>query len=309
MVSTIKDLDGYVKNLRRFAEKDDKTWSLFNPSIGMDPSGKLFAAFRSSNYVILPHGELHVGTYGPIRNNVWVSELTDEFEIENLRKLDFSAAGISVVRGVEDPKLLWRDGQWMFMGVMLERHTPKARNCLFYTDKKYTKVKNIEVLPGYDKDRPEKNWMTANKKPKNFDYVYDGTAVVVGDRIVRKLAESQGLYKLRGNGNLIEKDDGTYLGIMHILEIRSSQVFSPTTFGMMDNVQKTYDHFLVRFDEDGWIVELSEPFNFDFNGIEFANGFIERGDEYVISFGKQDVSSHLAVAPQKKLLKTMKRVK
>jgi hypothetical protein len=309
VVSTFSDLGGEIKYLRRLVVKEDKTWSAFNPSIGIDPDGKMSVAIRSSNYVILRHGELSVVTGGPIRNQVWFAELSEEFELENLRKIDFSKANLKVNRGVEDPKLLWRNDQWMFMGVMLERDTPVARNCLCYMDKKSTKVEKIEVIPGYDANKPEKNWMTAANPPKNFDYVYDALGVVVGDKIIRRTDEKSQLSKWRGNASLLEQSDGTYLAIMHTLNIKKSHIFSQTTFGYIDYVEKFYQHALVRFDENGWAVELGESFNFDFNGIEFVNGFIERGADFVISFGREDVSSHIGVIPKVKLLKGLKKVK
>lgn len=309
MVSTFKELGGEVKYLRRLVIKEEKAWSAFNPSIGIDPSGKMSVAIRSSNYVILRHGELSVETGGKIRNQVWFAELSDEFQLENLRKIDFSKANVPTPRGVEDPKLLWRNDCWMFMGVMLESHTPVARNCLCYMDKKSTKVEKIEIIPGYAADKPEKNWMTSASPPKNFDYVYDALGVVIGDKIIRRTSEVSNLSKLRGNANLLEQSDGTYLGIMHKLDIRRSSMFSQTTFGHVEYVEKFYSHVLVRFDENGWAIELGEYFNFDFNGIEFVNGFIERGDDFVISFGREDVSSHVGIIPKTKLLKGLKTVK
>lgn len=307
MASTFDDLGGEIKYLRRLVDKDVKIWSAFNPSIGIDDKGNCAVAIRSSNYVILEHGELHVTTGGPIKNQVWFAELNDEWKLENLRKLDFSGAGIDVPRGVEDPKLLWRDG-WMFTGVMMERHTPIARNCVCYMDKKATKVTKIDVLPGYEVKRPEKNWMTASNKPAKFDYIYDGNAVVIGDRVIHRLRDSEKLSGLRGNAHLVEMPDGTYLGLMHTLRIRRTQRLSGTTFGIVEYVEKYYEHYLMRFNDEGWAIEISEPFIFVSPGIEFAAGIVIKDDKLVISFGKDDVSSHLAIIELKKILKIMKKI-
>jgi hypothetical protein len=118
-----------------------------------------------------------------------------------------------------------------------------------------------------------------------------------------------GLSKLRGNASLLEQTDGTYLGIMHKLDIRRASMFSQTTFGHTEYVEKFYSHVLVRFDENGWAVEMGEYFNFDFNGIEFVNGFIERGDDFILSFGREDVSSHVGVIRKSKLLSGLKKIK
>jgi hypothetical protein len=311
--STFEELDGRIQYLRRLVDRNSKVWSAFNPSIAVDDKGNYSVAIRSSNYVILEHGELRVTTNGPIRNQVWFADLDDELKIkeDTLRKLDFSAAAIDkdikVVRGVEDPKLMWRDG-WVFMGVFLERDVPVARNCVCYVDKQAMNVTNVELIPGIETRRPEKNWMTCAVQPTKFDYVYDGNGVVMGDRVIHRLRDNPLLNKLRGNGQLLKYSNGTYIGLMHSLEINRYTKFSPTTFGMLEYVHKTYSHYCVRFDEDGWITEISDPFCFISPGIEFANGLVERGDDYVISFGKDDVSSHLAIISKKRVSQLMKPV-
>ena len=308
MASTFKELGGTTKQIRRLVDKDVKTWSAFNPSIGISDSGNLAVAIRSSNYVILEHGELSVTTSGPIANQVWFSEMNENFELDNLRKLDFSAAGIEVVRGVEDPKLLWRDGRWIFTGVFLERNVPIARNCVCYPDKKMTKVEKIEVIPGIDAGRAEKNWMTAYAKPKNFDYIYDANAVVIGDKVIHSLRDNPKLNALRGNAHLVPYDNGTYLGLMHQLKIKRFDKVSQSTFGVMHYVHKYYTHVVIRFDENGRPVEMTDHFKFDGDGIEFAAGFISYGDDYVISYGRDDITSHIATIPQKKVRQLLKSI-
>lgn len=313
MDSTLEELGGRVQYLRRLVDRNKKTWSAFNPSIAVDDKGNYCVAIRSSNYVILGHGELFVTTGGPIRNQVWFAELNDDLKIEDdtLRKVDFSAAAIDVkgevVRGVEDPKLMWRDG-WVFMGVFLERNVPVARNCICYMDKSATSVELVDILPGIETKKPEKNWMTCATKPKKFDYVYDGNGIVVGNRVIHRLRDNKHLNKLRGNGQLLEYKNGTYIGLMHSLEISRYNKLSPVTFGMLEHVHKKYSHYFVRFDENGWIIEISKPFCFEAPGIEFANGIVERGDEYVISYGRDDVSSHLGIISTKTVGRLMKVV-
>ena len=308
MVSTFEQLGGTTKQVRRLVDKDIKTWSAFNPSIGISDKGDLAMAIRSSNYVILENGELSVTTSGPIRNQVWFTELTDEFEFKNLRKLDFSAAGIEIARGVEDPKLLWRDGRWIFTGVFLERDVPVARNCVCYPDKKMTKVEKIEIIPGIDAGRPEKNWMTAYVKPKNFDYIYDANGVVVGDKVVHTLRDNKNLNALRGNAHLIPYDNDTYLGLMHQLKIKRFDRVSQTSFGVMHYVHKLYTHVFIRFNENGNPIEMTDHFKFNGDGIEFAAGLIEYGNDYVISYGKDDLTSHIASIEKKKVRQLLKTI-
>ena len=308
MASTFESLGGRIQNLRRLVSKDDKTWSAFNPSIGVSDSGSLAVAIRSSNYVILPHGELHVTVGGPIKNKVWFAELNEQLTLENLREIDFSQCGMAFTRGVEDPKLLWRDKRWLITGVAMEKHTPVARNCIVYLDKHAAKAERIEIVPGYETRRPEKNWMTASKKPKNFDYIYDGNGIVKDGMVIHRLSDNPKTSALRGNAHLVEMGDGTYLGVMHTLRTSKNPKYLPDRFMMVDNVQKTYEHVFVRFDENGWIIEKSRPFYFVAPSIEFVAGFISLGDDYILSFGREDVSSHLGIIEKSKVRKIMESV-
>ena len=309
MVSTFESLGGEIRYLRRLVVKEDKLWSAFNPSIGVSDSGSYAVAIRSSNYVILPHGELSVTTGGPVLNQVWFAELNDSLGLENLRKIDFTKCGVHISRGVEDPKLLWRNGRWMFTGVAMEKtHTRVARNCVCYLNKSATAVEKIEILPGYETKKPEKNWMTAYKKPKNFDYVYDGNGVVKNGQIIHRLRDNALLSALRGNAHLVELNDGTYLGVMHTLYVTRGKKYLPERFTEVDNVHKEYRHRFVRFDENGWAIEISDDFFFISRDIEFVNGFVARGDDYVLSFGYNDVSSHLALIPQEQVYAMLKSV-
>ena len=64
----------------------------------------------------------------------------------------------------------------------------------------------------------------------------------------------------------------------------------------------------MRFSNEGWATEISEPCVFVSPGIEFANGMVIKDNRLVISFGKDDVSSHLAIIDFGKILKIMKSI-
>jgi len=308
VASTFEKLGGKVYNLRRLIDPEDKTWSAFNPSIGISDTGQMLIVFRSSNYVILEHGELHVTAGGTIRNRVWIAEIDDNYKLHDLREVDFSKCGRKFPRGIEDPKLLWRDGKWIFTGVAMETDIPKARNCICYLDKSATHVTKVEVLPGYETRRPEKNWMTAYNKPKKFDYVYDGNGIVRGKEIIHRANDNSDLSALRGNAHLWELGDETYLGMMHILSVSKRQKYIASRFTSVEDVQKSYYHVFVRVDENGWIIEKSEEFYFISHTIEFVAGIIGKDDRYLISFGKDDASSHLGVIDKDVVHKMLKSV-
>jgi hypothetical protein len=60
-----------------------------------------------------------------------------------------------------------------------------------------------------------------------------------------------------------------------------------------------------RYDERGSLVGLGDEFQFIGPGIEFAAGTVEMGDDLVITFGKDDVSSHYARIAKWKALKML----
>lgn len=306
MDSTFEELGGEVRNLRRLVDPEVKVWSAFNPSIGVSPSGQYAVAIRSSNYVILESGELHVTEGGPIANRVWFAELDDDLKIQNLRQIDFSKSGYSLRRGIEDPKLLWRDGGWQFTGVMMEsQHTKVARHCICVMDKKATSVTKIEKHLGVEAKKPEKNWMTPYEKSPHFDYIYGPSAIIKDDKMIHTLVDNPDFTGLRGNSHLLTLSDGTYLAVMHKMWSKTFEIYSPRHFSNVTGKDKNYFHYFVRFDEYGTLIEMSKPFQFVSRGIEFAAGLVEKDDSYVVSFGKQDVSSHLGIIEKNKVRKLL----
>jgi hypothetical protein len=291
---TIEQIGGTVELVGRYAVEGDPCWSLFNPSIAYSPARGYAMTFRSSNYVILDHGELHVAQGGKIRNRTWFAELDDDLMPVNLRQISYKRCGYKTTRGVEDPKLLWRDGGWMFTGVMMEDHTPVARHCECLLDDAANEVTRIKVYQGIDAARPEKNWMTCGNRPATFDYVYDNNGVVVNEQVIKHLHDVPSIARLRGGTHLLEADDRTYIAVMHRLHVKRSSVYLANRFGYVDSEHKDYDHYFVRIDRSGRLIEVSRPFKFRGPGIEYAAGIVERGDDYVISFGRNDIASYVA---------------
>ncbi len=311
MDSTFKDLGGEVRNLRRLIDPDVKVWSAFNPSIGVSPAGKYAVTLRSSNYVILETGELNVTIGDKITNRAYFGELDNDLKISSLTLVDFSKCGYTTRRGVEDLKLLWRDGGWKFTGVVLERaHTPVARQCYGALDSSTGLVTESVIHPGVEAKKPEKNWMTPYKKSPNFDYIYGPSAIVKDDKVIHTMVDRKDFTGLRGNSHLHEMKDGTYLAVMHKLWSKEFPMYSPRHFCNVMAKDKDYFHYFVRFDEYGTLIEMSKPFQFISRGIEFAMGIVEKDDSYVISFGKNDASSHLGIIKKtlvKKKLVSLKK--
>jgi hypothetical protein len=306
---TFPILPSKIINLKRFAYDDTKNWSCFNASIGFSPKKGYAMAFRSSNYVILPHGELSVNSGVKIKNKIFFAEIGENFSLSDFREIDVPESIIPTTRGIEDPRLFWRGNNWHIAAVMMEEHTPVARFCVIKLDAKGTKATSVEIYDGVQPNKPEKNWLVPDiKKNSNFDFVYGPNAIIKGDKIIYTMSENNLIAGLRGNSHLVEQEDGTYLAVMHKLWVSKRQGYSDKQFGIVDWVDKNYGHYFVRFSDEGSIVEISPPFQFISRGIEFVGGMVEIGENLVISFGKDDVSSHLSVIPKKDVLKALRSV-
>jgi hypothetical protein len=304
-IPLLSKVGGEVFNVKRFAYPDDKTWSLFNPSIGSSPQGYAIT-FRSSNYVIMPEsGELSVQTGGPIKNKMFFTETNENMELLDLREINFKDSGLFVTRGVEDAKLFWRHEKWYFSAVVMEQHTPVARMAIFTLDPKNNTAKVDHMYKGQNPRKPEKNWMIPSKPNPNFDFIHGPTSIGKGTQIIFNESNNLKIAPLRGNTNLLDLNDGTYLAVVHILYTTKTRTYDARMFGMRDGLNKDYTHLFARYDERGRLIELSEEFRFIGPGIEFAAGMVEMGDDLVITFGKEDVSSHYARIPKSKALRML----
>jgi hypothetical protein len=122
------------------------------------------------------------------------------------------------------------------------------------------------------------------------------------------MSENLEIAGLRGNTNLLDLGDGTYLALNHILYTRKTRTYDQRMFGMRDGLYKNYTHVFVRYDERGRLIAMGDEFQFIGPGIEFAAGLVEMGDDLVVSFGKEDVSSHIAVIPRSMVMSNLKSI-
>ena len=297
---SIRDWGGKTVFLRRLVDEEDKKWSAFNPSIGYSPKHGYAMTIRSSNYVLnTMSGLLDITHGGTVKNRLWFAELDQtDLSIKAIKEVQFSTDAYPQKRGVEDAKLFWKDDSWYFSAVMLEReHTVVGRICLYKYDQETNTASLVHRWAGPDVFRIEKNWMFPYGGNDNFDCVYNPTSVIKNDKLISTLSEQTKTGGLRGSSNLWKLDDGTYIGIMHTVYIKSTPVYNPRTFGNSMNHQRRYTHQFVKVDEYGAIVGLSNEFVFENLDIEFAAGLVEKDGNYIISYGAKDVTSHLAIVP------------
>lgn len=305
---TIKDLGGTVLDLLRYVDPKDLDWGATNASIGHNGKTMYAATLRSSNYHIDKTGR-YVPNFGDrYLSRVFFSEFDKDWKLKNLRQIDFDGLNVSFGRGVEDPKLFYRDG-WYFTGVVMEKeNTPSARMAIFKLDPKKAKVMSYEKTPGRDARVPEKNWMIPQTPSEHFEWVYGPNQVLLGHTLQTWFTDNDQIHSLRGGSNLVDFDDETYLAVMHRTYYHGTSPYISSTFAAVQSNLRDYVHYFVRFDKYGYITSISPGFRFHQAGVEFAAGLAFKGSQTVVSFGRNDVSSHLAFLDTDTIRKSLQTV-
>lgn len=280
----------------------DPLWRTLNPGVALSPSGELAIALRTSNYYLDPStGEYFVLGGGPIHSRAYVARLTEDLALTETTLVDWDPAGPDIRRGVEDCRLFWRDGQWRLLGVLVEDHTPDARQVEYSVELdsgNATWLTTHDSPAGVDEKRAQKNWMCPYEATDEFDFVYGPTEVLRHGELLSRRDDTPGDTMLRGSSLLWRLDDGSYLALVHRsrsqrLAPRYSLLSYVTIFPML----RDYRHLLARYDASGRLVALSPEFSFLEPGVEFGSGLVVRGETLLLSFGSWDASAHLATAP------------
>ena len=86
---------------------------------------------------------------------------------------------------------------------------------------------------------------------------------------------------------------------------KADTIWVPQTFGTVNTYLRQYVHYFAQYDNIGRIIAISKGFNFFHYGVEFAAGLVEHKDDFVISWGKKDISSHIAFLPKSTVLKSL----
>lgn len=293
---SLRKYNGSARKLFRFADKRDKMWSAFNPSIAKNPDGEIAMVVRSSNYLLGPSQKYNSLTVGPyIQNRVWFAELDDDLRITDMYELE-CVGELSFKRGVEDGRLFWRDGGWWMTGVILEKpHTPVARTGLFKIDTAAKTATLVEKYPGIADNVVEKNWgVVAGEAVSQFDYIYSPNSIYKDGKFVE--LDKPGKFKgIRGGTQLIPWDGG-YLSVGHITRSMLSKepIFNPTTYACERLKLRHYTHVFIKYDLSGRMEKISEEFIFNVEGIEFAAGIIEHKGRVYISYGHDDIEGWMA---------------
>jgi hypothetical protein len=252
----------------------------FNPAVARGADGRLAIVARRTNYTLdtkfgalkIPSGDRSVV------NATYFSFLDDDLNPTEWKKLSFSDEP-KLSRGVEDARLLLRDGKWFLNVVILESHTPRARVSI-YSLNSDLHATHVKTYPGEVAAKPEKNWMTKlESKADDFDFVSE-------------LPDN-----LRGGSSLIPWDEG-YLALCHKTYLKKNEYYNPMTFGIQVGIERTYSHLFVEFDSNLEVKAVSKEFFLVEKGIEFGTGLLELGGDLLLSFGREDKEAWFGRIPK-----------
>lgn len=262
-------------------------------------NGEYWMAFRSSNYqfttdyrTVLTHGQ-------KVRNKTFIGRLdprTWMYDESTIKELDFTQIR-PFTRGVEDPRLFWNGKNYCISATILEPDIPVARICVLTLESlESAKVIAFEVLAEYSADRVEKNWMPVHKTGRlsksKADFIYSPNLLVTKKGFT-PTSLTFPLNTLRGGSQVLSLGDSTSVAVVHEAKIVYQDGLSQNSFAALPP-RRQYVHRFVRFDEKFTIFQMSKPFVFVENGIEFASGLTMHDDKFIISFGRSDVMSYIA---------------
>lgn len=307
-IQSVKDFGGSVVEIAKYVDNNDHGWYATNPSIAYSPKYGYAVTLRSTNYYIEKEtGIFKITSGNEIKSTIWYSELDKKFRIKNLRKIDTSKIPLPIIRGLEDPKLFWKDNKWYFSAVIFEPgyiNVPKM--CLCTLDPETNSVVDFVLFTGPEINRMEKNWMFPSENNDNFDFIYSANAKIKNNIMTTIIMNHIELDDLRGNSNLLKINNDLYLAILHKKYILKTNWFPNDKGEMQPAGIKDYQHYFGLYDKTGRLIEISQPFRFMSPGVEFAAGLSEYKNDYIVSFGKEDTSAHLAFIPKESIKNIMR---
>lgn len=306
------ELGGEVWRIRRFCDESDKRWSAFNPSISYSPEEGYVILIRSSNYFFSPETGDTIATIGSrVKNRMWMANLDSDWKIieETMREINFSKAG-DFLRGPEDGRLYWRDGSWYILAAMREPRVTDDVPRLGTFKINGTKAKLIKLHTEGNLQPVEKNWMPTHEQNELFDFIYSASSVYKSEvgKIYRRDPSSDAGNTIRGGSQLWDIGD-KYLAIIHESLVENHYKYSARHFGYRNKTIRVYLHRFATYDKTGKLIELSDPFSFEGNSIEFAAGLVLSGDDVIVSYGYKDVAAYIGKIKLDAVIKMLKAVK
>lgn len=299
----------------RHAVAGDTRWSLHDMCIGWSPEDGYRASFMSANYYLLTDGSIMhtVGERTVFR--VYASGLTADVLSERFMKFREPPAPssdldlldpdqvlrgrkpVSTGSGIRDARVFWRPEGWHWtaridgagIGVgRVDRHS-------------------LKILMA--SDGGSRDWVpVAYGGAEGFDMLVGVNRVLREGKVVRVAKVPKDLAAWRLGPPLVPLDDGTFLGAIRLGERESVRVWSPSRMSWVDGVQRRYRHRFIRVDAEGVLREMSEDFVLEDGGVEKLCGLAHDGYGFLLSWGRNDVSSVLGRIEEQKVLGLLRSV-
>jgi len=315
---SFEEMGGKVHFLADNSLLKSKVWSLFNPSIGIDSKNNYAVVFKSSNFrlkfpsytlMYTDISDKYDTSTSVILFKNYFAELDNDLKtLKNFSEIKFINFPFPIKRGIEDIRLFWRDSSWWLLGVVYEcPDMQSVKVCLFKYDKNKNEASFEEMYDSPLGLKVEKNWVVPYEKNPNFDFIYNCGITIKDGKIVNE----QNIKKVKFSGGscLIDLKDETYLSIAHGYKQTKYRAYDYKYNGYIDNPIRDYYHIFVRYDWYGNVIQCSEPFRFISPGVEFAIGLVEKNNDLIISFGKQDYDSYIGIISKDKVLNLLEDIK
>lgn len=308
-MTTFAGLGGTLQPLGRYAIDGDTRWSLYDPSIGWSPEDGYRVVFQSSNHYLLTDGSTMLTSGDDIKFLIYIGSLSDDLEkLMSVHKLPASnyrtrQGTVSTDIGLQEARLFWRPEGWHLLGVFHEKPSVVAVGIL-----KNGQEPVFAALQGV-KGAPDHGWVpAAYGGSEGFDFILPRGRVIRQKKVVRVGEEVPELRHFFGGPPVVPLGDGTFLGVPHAVGEEKVRVYTASRMAYINGSNLRYLHRFVRYAESGEPVEMSEPWVFESGGVEKCAGLVHCGDDFALSYGRNDVSSVLGRISQRKAVKLLKRV-
>jgi hypothetical protein len=303
------EMGGFVEPFGRYAIEGETRWSLTYPSIGWSPEDGYRVVYHSTNHYLLTDGSTML-THGEfLQRRTYMQELSHNLEkLENPHKLLASSyrtsqGPVPIVKGVKKARLFWRPEGWHLLANLDERGP--VVGVAVGLDSAEVYLAALPALRGVE----GRDWIpVAYGGSENFDFILPRGKVVYQRKPVRVQAEVPELRHFFGGPPVVPLDDGTFLGVPHMVEQEGVRVYTARRMAYVNGTQDRYTHRFVRYSDGGAAVEMSDPFVFESWGIEQCAGLVHWGDDFVLTWGRNEVASMLGKIDQRKVLKLLKKV-
>lgn len=307
-MTSLSDFGCRIWQIGRYAVPDETRWSLFDPCIGWSPNEGYLIGYMSSNHYLLTDGTfmLTQGEYP-----VWKTFLSQHEE--SVKKFvnqpchiqQFEPVGIKTKtgtigtgRGIRDLRIFWRPDGWHYTGRVVGVGIAAGR---------IDSSAETPVLGSSDSS--SRDWVpVAYGGSDEFDMIVGPNKVLRGLKVVTLASAPLGLERARMGPPVVPLDDGTFLGTVRMGTREGVRVWSPSRLSWVDGNSRNYWHRFIRMDGNGLIIEMTAPFVLETGGVEKMTGLAHDGYEFVLTWGRNDVSSMLGRISERKVLSLLKRV-